>query len=169
MQLGNRIMLMYLQGKCGEIISTLKKRNYWWAVPKTNARQRQGTEADGDQQWHPNELLDLHFRSPSTGQLNILPLGFVISLPLYFNTVYVSVPLETVRTPLVSLAPHPHWKPLSLRLLPISHDTTSAFFTLWFITPLGVNNAFTGIAYQISCISDIYISIHNSSTIMVMK
>jgi hypothetical protein len=39
---------------------------------------------------------------------------------------------------------------------------------LWVMTPLGLlNNPFTGFTYQISCISDIYITIHNNSKIAV--
>ena len=33
----------------------------------------------------------------------------------------------------------------------------------------GSNDPFTGIRYQISCISDIYITIHNRSKVTIMK
>jgi hypothetical protein len=42
----------------------------------------------------------------------------------------------------------------------------------WFsvgLDPLRLNSPFTGVTYQISGISDIYITIHNSSNITVMK
>lgn len=35
--------------------------------------------------------------------------------------------------------------------------------------PLGSNNPFTGLGYQISCILDNYITIHHSSKVIVMK
>lgn len=35
--------------------------------------------------------------------------------------------------------------------------------------PMGSNNPFTGLGYQISCISDNYITIHHSSKVIVMK
>jgi hypothetical protein len=35
--------------------------------------------------------------------------------------------------------------------------------------PLEPNDTFTGVAYQINCISDIYTTIHNSVRITVMK
>jgi hypothetical protein len=34
---------------------------------------------------------------------------------------------------------------------------------LWFVTPLGWNNPFTGVTYQISSLSYIYVKINNSS------
>jgi hypothetical protein len=50
--------------------------------------------------------------------------------------------------------------------------SSEAFLNLWVETPLGVgssNDSFIGVAYQMSCILDIYIRIHNSSQIAVMK
>jgi hypothetical protein len=38
----------------------------------------------------------------------------------------------------------------------------AVILSLWAETPLGVNNCFTGVKRQISCISYIYIIIHNS-------
>ena len=39
----------------------------------------------------------------------------------------------------------------------------SVVLNLWVVTPLGVSNdPFIGVEYQISCISDIYVTIHNS-------
>jgi hypothetical protein len=40
---------------------------------------------------------------------------------------------------------------------------------LWFALPLGSTDPFTGIAYQISCISDTYIMVYNSSKMIVIK
>jgi hypothetical protein len=60
----------------------------------------------------------------------------------------------------------------------IGKGDKSKFFQLFWNTgsqPLGhdpleaSNNPFTKVAYQISCISDIYIGIHNNSKITVMK
>ena len=44
---------------------------------------------------------------------------------------------------------------------------TSTFLNLWLSTLFGPNNPFTGVAEQMSCISCIYIVIHNSSKITV--
>jgi hypothetical protein len=44
----------------------------------------------------------------------------------------------------------------------LSLTFNGAFLNLWFATPLGV-------AYQISCVSNIYITLNNSSKITVMK
>lgn len=37
------------------------------------------------------------------------------------------------------------------------------------MTPLGLNNPFTGVTYQLSCISGMYIMIHSSNKITGTK
>ena len=49
-------------------------------------------------------------------------------------------------------------------------DISSGVLNLWVTTPLwGANDPYIGIAYQISCISGIYITIHNNSKITLGK
>jgi hypothetical protein len=42
-------------------------------------------------------------------------------------------------------------------------------FKLWVMTILGLNDPFVRVTYQVSCLSDIYIMIHSTRKIMVMK
>lgn len=40
---------------------------------------------------------------------------------------------------------------------------------LWVTILLGVNDPFTGVTYQVPCILDVYIVVHNRGKIKVMK
>lgn len=56
--------------------------------------------------------------------------------------------------------PEPHRQKLTTR---------AAFLSLWLTTLWGSNDLFTGVTYQITCITDIYITAHDSSKVTVMK
>lgn len=47
--------------------------------------------------------------------------------------------------------------------------TRAVVLSLWEATLLGSNGSFTGTTYQISYLSDIYVTSHNSNKIIVMK
>lgn len=88
-------------------ISTLKM---WLLMrPSQCTCQRNCTEAEGDPQWLPNELL-----GPGSSLLArfVFCLFDLLSHCLVCNTVNASVPWETLRTPLIGLVPHPRWDPL---------------------------------------------------------
>jgi hypothetical protein len=51
----------------------------------------------------------------------------------------------------------------------LKYFSTLVVLNLRVMTPLWLNNPFTGVTYQISCIPDIYIMINNSSKTTVMK
>lgn len=50
------------------------------------------------------------------------------------------------------------------------YDARPAVLNLWVRTHLGrLNNLFTGVVYQVRCISDTYTMVHNGSNITVVK
>ena len=51
----------------------------------------------------------------------------------------------------------------------MKNRSRSDVLKLWVMTPVELHDILTGVPYQISCISDIYIMIHNSNKITVMK
>lgn len=80
------------------------------------------------------------------------------------------VALVSVPNHLPSLAPHwqyPLWPGIQRVSLLVSLRVV--VLILWVVTLQGSNHPFTRVAYQVSCISDIHVLIHNSSKVMVIK
>ena len=97
-------------------------------------------------------LLSCHLLSPNQQQV----LNALIQAPPY-GTVHTWGPLHRITVRLDS-GQSAKAIPLTSGSQPVDHDPSR-----------GLNNLFTGVAYQISCISGIYVMVHKNSKITVKK